>query len=110
MKYSTDPLRNPMVLTAIRLVYTDKVTCVMANYKHARYQLTTKQLVAKCVVDGLITKSAMARACGLYAKTVDKRWLSKPVTTVPNRNFLKWIQDYESGKLRLENACAVRRI
>lgn len=103
MNYLTnDPLKNPMVITAIRLVYTDKVKCVTNGYKVARYQLTTKQLVAKCVVDKLISQAAMARACGLSRD-------GKNGTTSYDY-YRKWISDYKSGKLRLENACAVRRV
>ena len=108
MKYTTDPLRNPLVVTAIRLVFTDKVTCVMAGYKQTRYQLTTKQLVAKVVVDKLITQAAMAKACGLYTFYEDGRYKQKQVKAFSS--IINWIADYKSGALRLENSCSVRRV
>ena len=102
MKYTIDPLRNPLVVTAIRMVYTDKVKCVTSGYKTTRYQLVTKQLVAKCVVDKLITQAAMGRACGLYRGGKNG--------TNSYDYYRNWIKDYKSGALRLENSCSIRRV
>ena len=57
IKYTNDPFKNPMVVNSIRLVFTDKADCVIANYKVSRYKLITKQLVAKSVIGELIITS-----------------------------------------------------
>lgn len=94
------------VQEAVREVYKDRIICAYAGYKTVRYKLSTKSAVAKAVVDGHISRIEVAKLLGMTFKSTN----SRGATETTSASLRNWIKDYKQGKLRLENACAIRRV